>query len=487
MSTSLLASAPWVQQFIRRCAIALAAVIALTTWGYTYGYWFIDNAIASNVHHTNVRTATVKSGKPVNYLIIGSDSRSFVTTKKDARQFGSKQRESGQRSDTIMVAHLDPKSQTAMVVSFPRDLWVDIPNHGRKKLNAAFNYGPQSVIDTLEANFQIPIHHYLEVDFVGFKGIVNAIGSVQLFFPSMAFDKETGLNVTAPGCVAFNGDRALQYVRSRHYQYKNSPTGSWHEDGRADLGRIARQQYFIRSLASSAIQRGVRNPVRGAKIINSALKSLTADERLSSDDFFALANAFQSTEPGAIDMQTIPSDIGRSDDGQSILRVRSADALPMLNRLRSVGSKGTGSGVGSTPEAPSKTTVKVLNGTGTKGIASKTLAALEKFGFVGDGSGNAARSDVAQTEVRFPTGHESYGQTVLAYLGGVGVLRPDDSLLDRHVEVVIGKDFKAAAPAGQSAIPSASGAKPAVVANPGRTKGVVAPPAVSNQPLVGCG
>lgn len=477
----------WMQQFVRRFAIALVVVFAITTWGYTYGYWFIDNAIASNVKHTDVRTVKPKSGKPVNYLIIGSDSRSFVTTKKDATQFGSKQKETGQRSDTIMVAHLDPKSQTATVVSFPRDLWVDIPNHGRKKLNAAFNYGPQSVIDTLESNFQIPIHHYLEVDFVGFKGIVNAIGSVKLFFPTIAFDKETGLNVTAPGCFEFNGDRALQYVRSRRYQYKNSPTGRWHEDGRADIGRIARQQYFIRSLAASAIARGIRNPFTGAKIINASLKSLTTDPNLTSDDFFALANAFRSTEPGAIDMQTIPSDLGRSEDGQSILRVRSADALPILNRLRSTGSDKSQGGSASTPEKPSKTTVRVLNGSDKSGIAGKTLSELVKFGFVGERAGNAARNDVAQTEVRYPTGHESYGQTVLAYLGGVGVLRPSDALLDRNVEIVIGKDFKGTASPGKSLVAPPSSTKPTTVANPGKTRGVDAPVTTGDQPLVGCG
>src|ERR1700722_1871764 len=111
-----------------------------------------------------------------NYLIIGSDTRSFVNNPADAAAFGSAKSQSGQRSDTIMVAHIDPGKHTGVLVSFPRDLWVPIPNHGTSKINAAFAFGgPQLTIRTIEQDFNIPISHYLEVDFEGFRDIVNAI------------------------------------------------------------------------------------------------------------------------------------------------------------------------------------------------------------------------------------------------------------------------------------------------------------------------
>src|SRR6187200_2658908 len=112
-----------------------------------------------------------------NYLIIGSDTRAFIDSQKDAEHFGDKQTQTGQRSDTMMIAHIDPGKETGILVSFPRDLWVDIPGHGTSKLNAAFAFGgPQLAIATIEQQFDIPISHYLEVDFAGFREIVNAIG-----------------------------------------------------------------------------------------------------------------------------------------------------------------------------------------------------------------------------------------------------------------------------------------------------------------------
>src|SRR5476649_2461434 len=108
-----------------------------------------------------------------NYLIIGSDTRAFVDSKTDTEHFGSKATQTGQRSDTIMVVHIDPGKHTGILVSFPRDLWVAIPGHGTAKINAAFAFGgPQLTIATIKQDFNIPISHFLEVDFAGFRDIV---------------------------------------------------------------------------------------------------------------------------------------------------------------------------------------------------------------------------------------------------------------------------------------------------------------------------
>ena len=85
----------------------------------------------------------------------------------------------------MMVVHIDPGKRTGVLVSFPRDLWVAIPGHGTDKINAAFAFGgPQLTIQTIKQDFDIPISHYLEVDFAGFRDIVNAIGSVPIYFPA---------------------------------------------------------------------------------------------------------------------------------------------------------------------------------------------------------------------------------------------------------------------------------------------------------------
>ena len=483
--------ASWRNAFLKRLAIATISVFLLTAWGISYGYWFINDAITNDLKRTVIGLPTVAMGKPANYLIIGSDSRAFVKTKKQQEQFGSKATETGQRSDTMMVAHVDPKAKTTLLVSFPRDLWVDIPGLGFAKLNAAFNHGPKTVIATLKKNFDIQINHYIEVDFAGFKSIVDSIGTVNLFFPTIARDLFTGLNVTTPGCQPFNGERALQYVRSRHYEYKNSATGPWHSDGSADLGRIARQQYFMRSLASAALHQGLSSLTGAQDLIRKSLRSLTADERLTSTDLFSLYDAFHKTDPGSFDMQTIPADSGRSDDGkQSILRMRASAALPLLQRLRSTQNATSSTATATTPVQPAKIKVHVLNGSGHAKAAAKALSELVQFGFKANGAGNAARVDVAKTEVRYPTGHRDLGETALAYLGGVGVLREDVSLFDGEVEIVLGTDFAGTALPGQSATGQTSttqSSSSTIPANPGHTKGVTRPSTTGNQPLVGCG
>ena len=101
-------------------------------------------------------------------------------------------------------------------MSFPRDLWVDIPGVGGSRINAAFNDGgPDLVIDTLRSNFGIEINHYLKVDFKTFKDVVNSIGRVPVYFPYQSRDVETGLNHEFAGASCLDGAGALEYVRSR--------------------------------------------------------------------------------------------------------------------------------------------------------------------------------------------------------------------------------------------------------------------------------
>ena len=171
-----------------------------------------------------------------------------------------------------MVAHVEPGSQQTFVVSFPRDLMVDVPGEsGKNRINSAYaSGGPQAVIDTLKENFEIDINHYLEVDFKSFQEIVDTIGNVQVYLPGRVRDQETGLNTPyGGGCYPLDGAAALAYVRSRNLEISdpNGPivdpdTGEhWRLlDQRADLDRIARQQAFIRKLAGLAISKSLSDP-----------------------------------------------------------------------------------------------------------------------------------------------------------------------------------------------------------------------------------
>src|SRR5205085_11792083 len=164
--------------FFRRVAMACVVVSLVATRGVFAVEAFARMSLEDSrkVHVPNVVRA--QPGQPANYLLIGSDTRQLG----DA-SFGSAADTPGQRSDVMMVLHVDPATRTGRLVSFPRDLVVQIPGHGRDLLNAAYGLGGGNgaalVIQTLEDNFPpLKINHYIEVNFKGFENIVNAIGRI---------------------------------------------------------------------------------------------------------------------------------------------------------------------------------------------------------------------------------------------------------------------------------------------------------------------
>ena len=106
----------------------------------------------------------------------------------------------------------------AKMMSIPRDLYVPIAETGgSQKINAAYNGGPRRLVQTVQQSLGVPIHQYLEVDFVSFAKLVDALGGITIDFPHPAFDRNSGLDVRQAGPVELNGAQALAFVRSRHY------------------------------------------------------------------------------------------------------------------------------------------------------------------------------------------------------------------------------------------------------------------------------
>jgi LCP family protein required for cell wall assembly len=422
--------------FAHRFLVALL-VGAVLTGAAVVGANAVETAKLSDITKATIDPALLKAGG--NYLIIGSDTRAFVDSAADASHFGSATSQTGQRSDTIMVAHIDPGKRTGVLVSFPRDLWVPIPNHGTAKINAAFSFGgPQLTIATIEQDFGIPISHYLEVDFAGFRDIVNAIGSVPIYFPAPARDKETGLAIPTAGCVNLTGDQALAYVRSRYYQYE-TPDGQWQYDPTSDIGRIQRQQYFIRSLSKAAIKTVLGDPLKFNKVLDKTVASLTSDKKFGSSDLRALVRAFRNTNPTAFPMYTLPA-TNAYRDSQSVLLLDDTSAAPILARLRNSSAHKE-----PIPKiAPSTVRVTVENGSGVSGAAGTALTALVSDGFVqGAPASDADREDYTVTEVRYAPGDKTKGELVLAYLGGAGKLVALSSApAGADVVVVLGGDFQ---------------------------------------------
>ena len=147
--------------------------------------------------HAKHLAAAAPPGKPFNLLLVGSDSRAFVSNATQINAFGNQGNAGGQRSDVTMVARFDPAAKTVTVLSIPRDLWVDIPGNesgisGMNRINAAYDSGPDLLIQTIEQVLGIPINHYMSVDFPGFSGMVNALGGITMDFPTAVKDAVHG-------------------------------------------------------------------------------------------------------------------------------------------------------------------------------------------------------------------------------------------------------------------------------------------------------
>lgn len=243
-----------------------------------------------------------------NFLLTGSDNGSCVDPNSPyAGAFGDRTG-FGERSDTIMIIRVDPKYNRAAFLSFPRDLWVKIAGSTRtNRINTAFDRkNPNKLVDTIYQNFGISIDHYVNIDFCAFKEIVNAVGGVSIPFLYETRDKKTGLYVPAPSCFEFSGDHALAYVRSRSgYSYFDPAKNDWIKDGTGDLGRISRQQDFIRRAMQRALDKGSSSPTVANKLLNAALKNVITDDQLTPISMLQLAQAMRDLNTSKIPTYTI--------------------------------------------------------------------------------------------------------------------------------------------------------------------------------------
>lgn len=287
--------------------IGLALVLAILTveagWFYAVVQW--DKVERVNV---DVDGSSVLEGSDVgtNYLLVGTDQRAGIE---------------GNRSDTMMV--LRTGDGPARILSLPRDLLVPIVGREDQTpdlINSAYNDGPVALIQTVQQSVGIPIDRYIEIGFDSFAGVVDAIGGVVIDFPNPAFDVKSGLDVKESGPVELNGEQALAYVRSR--TYTEVINGTEVTDPTADLGRVQRQQVFLRAVLSEA--GSSLNPFQLNEIGQALLGGLRVDNHMDLIDAFRFALAMGDLEPVPTTLPTIPAP---SDSNRLVLKEPEAQAL----------------------------------------------------------------------------------------------------------------------------------------------------------------
>ncbi|MFO7279258.1 MAG: LCP family protein [Thermoanaerobacterales bacterium] len=378
------------------------------------------------VELSGVLDEPVGSGEPENYLIVGIDSAADLPP-DDSVRIG---RGPTLRSDTIMILRTDPGSGRAALLSIPRDLYVRHADGRQARINLAIERGGAPLlIETIGENFAIPIHHYVQVDFASFRGLVEAVGGVTVPFPYPARDEQTGLLVTEPGCHTLDPVEALAYVRSRFYEQLID--GEWVTDVRSDIGRIERQQDFIRRALRRAIDRGARNPATLDQLIDVALDGIVVDDELTADDIFDLARRFRSFDPDDLVTYALEGTPDTVGEAQVLRLVEGPETEAILSIFR---------GSSSAEIEPEGVRLVVHNGTGAPRQGAEAAEALRAVGFIASVAGDEPGAGAEGTVVRYPPAQAAAADLVARWLAGGARLEVDETL--DGIELVTGTDWQ---------------------------------------------
>lgn len=403
-------------------AVSCVALLASAA-GLTYLYRKYQRL--PRVELSGVLESETPAGEAGNILLVGVDNASGLDDDDPVRRG----RDDLNRSDTIMVLRIEPDDQTAALLSLPRDLWVPVPDtNTSSRINSLIDRGgPELLVRAIDEYLGIPIKHYVQVDFASFQGLVDAIDGVPVYFPHPARDRRSGLVVRRAGCTTLDPRQALAYVRSRYYE--EHVDGSWTRDPRGDIGRITRQQDFIRRALSRAISRGVRNPGVLDQLIDVGLEGITVDDELTADEIFSLGRRFRTFEPDNLVTYSVPV-VDDEVGGASILRLDEEGAEEVLARFR---TSAEGDDV-----APEAVRVQVENGSGRTGQGSEAARDLGEVGFAVESVANAPGFSNDRTVIEYGPGQASAADAVARWLVVDAELRETDT---RGIVVVTGADW----------------------------------------------
>jgi len=190
-------------------------------------------------------------GGATNYLLVGSDSRAFVSSGADRDAFGSADTVTGQRADLMMLVHV-PESGPPVILGIPRDLVVDFAGAGEHRLTTALSHGPQVLVDAYCESLGLGLDHLVVIDFDGFRNLVDLVGGIDLEIARPLRDTATGLDVEA-GRQHLDGSDALSLVRSRHAE--ELVDGTWRSQPEGSKGRSERGQAVLGALAPAVEDR----------------------------------------------------------------------------------------------------------------------------------------------------------------------------------------------------------------------------------------
>ncbi len=352
-------------------------------------------------------------------LLVGSDSREGLTDEQ-LQAIGTED-DGSNLTDTIILLQIDPATDAAAMLSFPRDLLVERCDGTTGKINGAYyvgelqgeGKGPLCLVETIKALTRIEIDHYVRVNFAGFVDAVDAVGGVTFYLDEPIKDRLSGLDVP-DGCVEFDGVQALQFVRARHID--------------SDFGRIARQQRFAREMLKQATSVGtLANPVRVTRLISSISEVLETDRNFGARQMADLVSSMENISSGAVDARTVPAVIGSRpgpEGTESVVRQIKDEAEALYKAFRrgdllpqGVGTDGAPAEMGPENIIP----ILVRNGTDTEGLADETAEVLQDLGFTVGDTDTAEAYGFESSLVLYPSDRKDQAEVLSKALGDIPI------------------------------------------------------------------
>ena len=289
--------------------VVLALIAARVAW-----LW---NDVSSQLHRVDALSGAADTPGET-WLIVGSDARGGAI--QDDTE--------GARADSVMLLHQAANGQTSLT-SLPRDTFVDIPEHGGNKINAAYSYGgPKLLVQTVEKLSGLTVDHYVEVGMTGVSQMVDAVGGVDVCWPYDVVDEDSGMvwDTSQGECQTVDGTKALAYSRMR----KSDPSG--------DVGRGQRQRSVISAVVSKAASpTTVISFSRQDALVDAGTTALTVDESTGTMGIARMVLAFRSASSGGLTGAPPIEDTAYSPDDADIgaaVLLRDTTAPDFFAKLR---------------------------------------------------------------------------------------------------------------------------------------------------------
>ncbi|QXG74632.1 LCP family protein [Modestobacter sp. L9-4] len=296
----------WLRRTLTTVGV-LALVLAVIVGG---GLWFVTSRYGGNIERVGqvfdgldeqarpapaspTGDAAQAGAEPITFLLVGSDTRADVAPGDlpDAR------------SDAIMIARFSADRAHAQVVSIPRDSWVDIPGHGKNKINAAYAFGgPTLLIQTVEQLTGVRIDHYAAIDFAGLIQVTDDLGGVDVVVPTTT---SNGPYTFTAGPNHLDGDQARWYVGQRY----DLPGG--------DFDRVKRQQNYLRSMFTKLFSQDVfTSPGRLDSTLRAVTDATAVDDELGNGELLKMAYSLRGLTPADVEFFTAPV-LGTGTEGSA--------------------------------------------------------------------------------------------------------------------------------------------------------------------------